>query len=193
MKNALLLALFLSFVFLYGCTDKVDTQQYQKAVSERDSYQRQLEDLRLQIPIYESKAAAAEKNYADCLSQKIEASSEASACKGELAAATSASDSRGAYISKVKASTAKYDTYARLLADYYVLFNSSTVPTYSKIVEYEQKINAANDAPLMQKWKSALNCPANAVCTPLWNSYLSHIKDRMAEGATLIYSAIKGN
>ncbi|VVB58414.1 Uncharacterised protein [Candidatus Anstonella stagnisolia] len=193
MKSTLLLALIFSFVFLYGCTDKVDAQQYQQAISQRDSYQKQLEDLRLQIPAYESKTSAAEQNYASCLQEKIAAESEASTCKSQLAASSSTSDSRGAYIERVKASTAKYDSYAGILNGYYALFNSSTIPTYSKIVEYEQKLNATNDAILLQKWKTALNCPGDAVCTPLWNAFTSHIKDKMAEGAAAIYIAIKAN
>jgi len=193
MKSQLLFVILLSFVFLYGCTDKVDAQQYQQAISQRDSYQKQLEDLRLQIPAYESKTAAAEQNYANCLNEKIAASSEASTCKSQLAAASSSSDSRGAYIERITASTAKYDAYIGILNGYYALFNTSAIPTYSKIVEYEQKLNATNDALLVQKWTDALNCPAGAVCTPKWNAFLSHIKDKMAEGASLIYIAIKEN
>ena len=194
MKRELLLVIFLSFAFLCGCTDKVDAQQYQTALNDKNACQVQLENLRLQIPTYKSKTSAAEQNYASCLNEKIAAASEASTCNSQLAAASASSDSRGTYIARIQNSTAEYDAYVRVLNDYYVLFNTTgSLPTYSKILAYEQKLNATNDKVLFAKWTAALNCPGDAACTPKWNAYTSYIKDKMAEGAAAIYIAIKAN
>ncbi|MBS3069169.1 hypothetical protein J4441_02265 [Candidatus Micrarchaeota archaeon] len=187
-----MLAIF-SLALFFGCTEKVDVQQYQQVAAERDSYLLQLEDLRISAADYETRLNAAEKNYAGCLSQKADAAGEATSCRQELLETDASLENATTSLLAIRASTAKYEAHLELLNDYSELFETAAIPTYSKISEYEQKVKAFNDTGLFQTWKDFIDCPADAVCTPKREAYKSYIKDRMAEGAAQIYSTIKAN
>lgn len=189
----LLLAFALALALFYGCTEKVDTSQYEQAIKERDSYLAQLNDLRTQASDYESRLNAAENNYAQCISDKASAAGDANTCKADLLVAESSLSKASGSLSKIQASTLQYSQYLQALEGFSALFESGEIPTYSKISAYETSISALNDDGLLQKWQDYINCPSSAVCTPKKDAFKAYIAGKMAQSAAQTYALIKAS